>query len=238
MTDREEFYVGYGAGLPPGVRRYLVPAVVLAIVGALSVAVVFVSQQRRLADSRFEFGAPRSFSGYLAVSPAPMLLVVDRDGSRVHWLVAPGKFGAVAALGAAQPGWVTLSGSLIEREHWRMVEIVPGSVRRREAQPPPPAAALAATRPVELTGEIVDGKCYLGVMNPGEGTVHRDCAVRCLEGGVPAMFAYQDQSGSHLALLLGADSALRKSGVGRAVTLSGSLWGPEHALVFSLAGAP
>jgi hypothetical protein len=27
-----------------------------------------------------------------------------------------------------------------------------------------------------LTGEIVDSKCYLGVMNPGQGKVHRDCA--------------------------------------------------------------
>ena len=35
--------------------------------------------------------------------------------------------------------------------------------------------------PVELTGEIADSKCWLGVMNPGEGTVHRDCARRCLK---------------------------------------------------------
>ena len=36
-----------------------------------------------------------------------------------------------------------------------------------------------------LTGEIVDSKCYLGVMNPGRGKVHRDCAARCLSGGIP-----------------------------------------------------
>ena len=27
---------------------------------------------------------------------------------------------------------------------------------------------------VTLAGEIVDSKCYLGVMNPGNGKVHRD----------------------------------------------------------------
>jgi hypothetical protein len=41
---------------------------------------------------------------------------------------------------------------------------------------------------VTVTGEIVDSKCYLGVMNPGQGKVHRDCAARCLSGGVPPIF--------------------------------------------------
>ena len=39
-----------------------------------------------------------------------------------------------------------------------------------------------------LIGEIVDSKRYLGVMNPGNGKVHRDCAVRCLSGGIPPIF--------------------------------------------------
>jgi hypothetical protein len=237
MIDHDEFYVGYGSGLPPGMRRCVIPAVIVAILGAVSVAAVFVSQQRALADSRFEFGSTHSFNGYLTLSPAPALLTVDRDGTQVHWLVASGKFGGAAALGAAQPGWITLSGSLIEREQWRMIQVVVGSLRRQSHQPPPPSLHVAVPRPVDVTGEIVDGKCYLGVMNPGERIVHRDCAVRCLEGGVPAMFAYRDQSGSHLALLLGASSENRTSDVGRSVRLSGMLWGPEHALVLSLSTA-
>jgi hypothetical protein len=83
-----------------------------------------------------------------------------------------------------------------------------------------------------VTGEIVDSKCFLGVMNPGERTVHRDCAIRCLSGGVPPMLAYRDAAGTHLALLLGADADLLRRGVGRAVTLSGRLSGPEDAEVF------
>jgi len=37
----------------------------------------------------------------------------------------------------------------------------------------------------DLVGEIVDSKCYFGNMNPGNGKVHRDCAVRCMSGGIP-----------------------------------------------------
>ena len=36
-----------------------------------------------------------------------------------------------------------------------------------------------------FVGEIVDSKCFLGVMNPGRLTPHRACAIRCISGGVP-----------------------------------------------------
>jgi hypothetical protein len=38
---------------------------------------------------------------------------------------------------------------------------------------------------VTLKGEIVDSKCFLGVMNPGQLTTHRACAIRCISGGAP-----------------------------------------------------
>jgi hypothetical protein len=237
VIERDEFYIGYDAGVPPGMRPIVVRTVMAAIAIALGVAVVFVSQQRPLADSRFEFGTTRSFAGYLTLSPAPALIVVDRYGHHPHWLVARGKFGAAAALGDVAAGWVTLSGSLIEREGWRMIEVAAGSVRPHSSAGPPPVLDVTSSRRVTLTGEIVDGKCYLGVMNPGERTVHRDCAARCLAGGVPAMFAYRDASGAHLALLLGAGAARREADVGRSIILSGALSGPEDALVFAIADA-
>jgi len=54
----------------------------------------------------------------------------------------------------------------------------------------------------DLTGEIVDSKCYLGVMNPGNGKVHHDCAVRCLSGGIPPIFATNDFRGIPAILVL------------------------------------
>ena len=53
-----------------------------------------------------------------------------------------------------------------------------------------------------LTGEIVDSKCNFGVMNPGRGKVHKDCAVRCLSGGIPAAFVTNDFEGRPATLLL------------------------------------
>jgi hypothetical protein len=40
-----------------------------------------------------------------------------------------------------------------------------------------------------LVGEIVDPKCFFGAMNPGQGKIHKSCAIRCLSGGIPAVLA-------------------------------------------------
>jgi hypothetical protein len=62
---------------------------------------------------------------------------------------------------------------------------------------------------VAVTGEIVDSKCYLGVMNPGQGKVHRDCAARCISGGIPPFFVTSD--GREQFLLVGLDGRALRS---------------------------
>jgi hypothetical protein len=56
----------------------------------------------------------------------------------------------------------------------------------------PAAASVTNLGAVTLTGEIVDSKCYLGVMNPGRTKVHRDCAARCISGGIPPALVTSD----------------------------------------------
>jgi hypothetical protein len=41
---------------------------------------------------------------------------------------------------------------------------------------------------VTVNGEIVDSKCWLGVMRPGDGHIHKACASICILGGIPPMF--------------------------------------------------
>ena len=57
---------------------------------------------------------------------------------------------------------------------------------------------------VTVRGEVVDSKCFLGVMVPGSGKTHKDCASLCLRGGVPpALFAHDRAGDSALMLLTG-----------------------------------
>jgi hypothetical protein len=236
MSDRDDFYIGYEPAMPLALRRIIAVMVASVITIAIAMAAFVVSMQTELADSRFEFGHVREFNGYLTMTPAPVLMVQDASGSAPHWLVAPGKHGAGGLIDGIGDGWVSLQGALIARESWRMIEVRPGSIQPVKSDRPPVQAAPTNTRNVVLRGEIVDSKCYLGVMNPGERAVHRDCAVRCLAGDVPPMFAFQDAGGSHLALLLMDDAAMRRSDVGRPITLTGVLSGMEDALVLTVAG--
>ena len=87
-----------------------------------------------------------------------------------------------------------------------MLEVVPGSMHEIATARYTDPAKSNDLGPVTLRGEIVDSKCYLGVMNPGNGKVHRDCAVRCISGGAPPAFVARDAEGdSRVLLLVGSD---------------------------------
>ncbi len=45
-----------------------------------------------------------------------------------------------------------------------------------------------AANDVEMKGEIVDLKCYLGSAYKAQGEKHKECAVMCIKDGLPAGF--------------------------------------------------
>jgi hypothetical protein len=177
----DEFYVGYMPVMASGIARRVATAVVAVASIAAIVASIALFGQRPLPASRFEFGIVRSVSGVLTRAPYPAIV---SDRGRM-WLVAPGKFGAEQLLSGVSDGGVTLDGSLIERGRHRMLEILPGTVHVTSDTVSAKAASSAEVSrqnphtlgvpdsvspatSVILRGEIVDSKCFLGVMNPGQ----------------------------------------------------------------------
>src|SRR5215469_7667682 len=155
----------------------------------------------------------RGFEGIIEARPYPTLLVArpgevgSGDKHSRYLLVAPGKHGADNIVAGFDGREVRLKGHLIYRESGTMIEIEPGSISPLNS-PPAPHAPTVDSGAVTVTGEIVDSKCYLGVMNPGNGKVHRDCAARCISGGIPPIFVTSD--GREQFLLVGLDGrALR-----------------------------
>lgn len=204
----EELYVGYLTPAAPVSRRLRwISTVAIAI--AVAVAITAAASHRRLPASAFEFGTTRTFEGVVRESPAPMLLV-SNGAQRVvsspsaFLLVAPGKHGAGEVIRGLDGELVRLSGTLVYRDGQTMVEVDPESLVPLGQQPTatPSAADLGS---VTLTGEIVDSKCYLGVMNPGESKTHRDCAVRCISGGAPPLFVARNAAGDRVQMLLVGD---------------------------------
>ena len=203
-----DFYVGYLPKAPTALAGFVRRVIVVLGLVAVTMALLLVFAQKPFANSTFEYGKVRSFEGGVEARPFPTLLVArpgeigQHDKYSRYLLVAPGKHGADELVAGFDGKQVRLQGQLIYREGGTMVEIVPGSITAVDGAP----AVQEATRDlgaVTVTGEIVDSKCYLGVMNPGQGKVHRDCAARCLSGGIPPIFVTTD--GQRQLLLVGLD---------------------------------
>jgi hypothetical protein len=158
-------------------------ACIMAVGAAIAALLAF--SQNRFAASYFEYGIFRSYSGVVEEWPVPVL---SAGGSR-YLLVGAGKHGAADAVRGLDRRSVTLQGSLIHRGRDRMLELLPGSLQLNQAVGEP--APRVHRGEVQLIGEIVDTKCYLGVMNPGQGKVHRQCAARCVLGGIPPALAVE-----------------------------------------------
>jgi hypothetical protein len=203
-----DFYVGYLAKAPATQARFVRKVIVGLGLLAVTAALMATVGQMPFAGSTFEYGKLGSFEGIVVTRPFPMLLIPrpgrtgQQDKYSRYLLVAPGKHGADDLVATFDGKQVRLQGELIYREGGTMVEIKPGSITVLDTAP----ADQETTRDlgtVTVAGEIVDSKCYLGVMNPGQGKVHRDCAARCLSGGVPPIFVTAD--GHEQLLLVGLE---------------------------------
>lgn len=209
----DEFYIGYTPKAPKYIGRFIIKTTLALLLLTALLAAAFVRGQNSFYPSVFEFLQPRSFTGVISMQPVPMLLAArpGKSGEAAHfsryYLVAEGKHGAREALHGWEGKPVTLQGKLIYRDNQTMLELVSGSIK------PWAVAPARASRPADSTpefalgtftleGEIVDSKCYLGVMNPGNLKTHRACAVRCISGGIPPIFVVRDQNGNAIHLLL------------------------------------
>lgn len=208
----DDFYVGY-LELPPAHARFLrrlLPAlaVLVAVVAALSAAAM-----RDPGPATWDAARERTWTGRLVVEPYPMLLVREEGRTRAILLVEMGK---VAAHGRVEPlagRAATVRGYLLEREGRRLAELAPDE----EAVVAAPTAEDAAPPVPELeplgsyagAGEILDGKCWLGAMKPGDGKGHKACAILCIEGGLPPLLRSRGADGAERFHLLRVDGTHR-----------------------------
>ena len=219
------FYIGYETPVPPRARPLVYGAVALILSIAVGLSVVLVASQAPFANSSFAFGRADVFTGLVRFDPHPVL---ESGGSRML-LVAPGKHGADDIMRPFDSRVVALRGAQIARDGQRMIEVIPDSISETAATVP--AFVLGGAMDLgerTVHGEIVDAKCYLGVMNPGEGPGHRDCAVACLRGGLPPMLAVRSDTGIVvLFALVSPEGAPLGRGLaswaGKPVTITGRL---------------
>lgn len=214
MSQQEDFYIGYLNGQKLSKSLWVFVGAVLIIAPLL--AVWLVSRQRGFADSTYEFGNLTQHEGIIVNDPIPMLLREDKSIP----LIGYGKFGADALFEELPepPFEAKVEGTLVYYDGRTLLEVTNGvkGIEVGEAVPLENDKMTAAQRrligreakvlgPSWFGGEIIDPKCYFGAMTPGQGKPHRSCAIRCISGGIPPVFAVHNGGDVEYYLLRGKD---------------------------------
>ena len=207
MSD--EFYVGHLPNAPPRLARFVRRTVVGLLALAVVLATLIAVLQPPFDDGTFEFGLTRTFSGTLDATPYPTLLVRRPGlaapgvvGASPYSLVGFGKFTDRSEVTGREGQVVELDGSLVYNRRRLMIEVDPGSVEETENPSASVVSGVVELGTYTLVGEIVDAKCFLGVMKPGRGKTHRACASLCIRGGIPPMLLVETVAGERRSLLL------------------------------------
>jgi len=202
---RDDFYVGY-LPVPRGharLLRVLIPGMLWVMV---VVAGLIAWQMRDPGSAVWDTADERTWQGRLVAQPYPGLLVEGEDGVQLHLLVEMAKHGAQDRVVGLEGRTVEVRGWLLQRDDRRIIELSPDESAITAVGGPAPGSGpvlnAASVREVTLRGEIMDSKCYLGAMKPGDGKAHKACATLCIAGGIPPMLVTHDASGNASYYLL------------------------------------
>jgi len=208
MKKKDEFYVGYvdkvGASTKKAVKRFVMGTFFFLLLGSLS----FAFFQRPASVSFYDFGDPTKVVGIYHESPYPMLKVqLAENEFKEIVLLGFGKSGANPFLdevrekkGDLENRELTIEGQLIYYNGKTLLEIDDSQKVSVTGKGSP--NVLEGKGSLEVEGEIIDPKCYFGVMKPGYGKIHRSCAALCILGGIPPVLVSRGKNGSEDYFLL------------------------------------
>ena len=206
MKKNDEFYVPYiegslGSGTKSVLKLFTLATLLIIILGAL----FFSFTQKPFKNSTFELTSATKITGIFHENPYPMLRVEVADNTFKNILLLGfGKSSANPYLEKLQNETnnlngktVSIEGNLIYYNGKTLIQITDEEkvILENVPQQSTPKKELIST--MTLQGEIIDPKCYFGVMKPGKGKIHRSCAVRCISGGIPPVLAATDNNNNN-----------------------------------------
>ena len=215
MEDKkkDEFYVGYINQMGSKTKRTVRLFVFLAVLAVVIVAGLFALFQQPAENSRFDFDSTTVLEGVYLESPYPLLRIkLGEDQYKDIVLLGFGKSGALPYLTALKeegnlPGnTLRIEGNLLYYNGKSLLQITDendiqivdskadGLTPQQEGMQDPVARM--------MEGEIIDPKCFFGVMKPGYGKIHRSCASLCIAGGIPPVWMTTNEKGDEAYFLI------------------------------------
>lgn len=227
----EEFFVGY-LPMPRGHRGFLRLLVPTVLWGLCALASLIAWRMSSAGAGSWDLANIVELRGDLVASPYPGVLVEREDGAGVELvlLVEEGKQPLRSGMYGLAGQRLSVRGTILARDGMRMLEMLPADDGLRILGPttdaPPPAQSSVNS---VLMGEVVDFKCYLGAMKPGQGITHRGCAVLCVLGGIPPALVVPGTDGRDEVYLLADEHGERANTlaldfVGRQVSVRGLVY--------------
>ena len=190
-----DFYIGWGKGTEKSkrvTRSFFLSFLIIAI----AVLFLFVQLEKPFADSAFAYGMQTEIEGQLIESPAIAIRTQTEVGYEIIPLVGFGKMGperALTSLLGKGRYRVKLMGTLIQYKGNKLFELTNGSASVLSYEKTGSPEMVGSTGSfMKVMGEIVDPKCFFGVMKPGYGKVHKSCAIRCISGQIPPILAIKE----------------------------------------------
>jgi hypothetical protein len=197
---RKDFFVGY-LPMPEGLKPFYKWLTVLLLVVGLGFSYWVSSSQQAVGKGQWLLAEEKTYQGYLSHDPYPVLHVVGDEPESII-LMSQGKHSSANLTSELDGNEVTVTGFPIERGGWKLLELRDLSDVKVMNSKPSYSAISEPLGEVTLSGEIIDSKCFMGVMKPGEGKVHRACAAMCIAGGIPPLLVVNQSDGNRYGYIL------------------------------------
>jgi len=215
----DEFYIGWMPAAPQGFAKHVKKIILALLVIVITAGLLLAVSQRPFSTGSFEFGKLTAVKGIYFDKPVPSLKTINGKDlfGNPSFITIPligfGKSGASGTIAAVEQEKntslngkeVVMKGTLLYNDGKLLMQIDANDQFLLHTG----AAADASLMPVTtdlgeqtVHGEIVDPKCFFGVMKPGQGKPHKDCAIRCILGGIPPMLKVTDKDGRENYYLL------------------------------------
>ena len=213
-SQDDDFYIGWSDKFPKSNKKKIRTFLGVLTFMILIIAFIAPRSMETLKDSTYQFTAQKRYTGVLLKQPVPILRVIE-DGVNVdHLLVNLGKKSALPTINAVEQERgedlhqhkVSLTVTEMQYKGRKVLELTNekeaflkvGNFIQVDLNK-------KLVGEVSMKGEIVDPKCFFGAMNPGEGKVHRSCAVLCIKGGIPAVLAVGEGDNREYFIIKGAN---------------------------------
>ena len=219
----DSFYIGYLPKAPAEYRNFVRLIVFAILVVMYFTIIIVVTNQQKFSTGIFERNKLTELEGVLMLQPFPAIKTLygkDLYGNPVVKtipLVNYGKFGAEPVINSVVANntsdlnklWIKVRGKLIYNKGITILELSEKekSVLEVKTASKNQLDGIATSKIKDhggatFYGQIIDPKCYFGVMKPGEGKPHSDCAIRCIAGGIQPMLMIRNEKGQETFFIL------------------------------------